>query len=268
MSGAPSLSGGASSSVWDGLSPHLLGRFSAMQKNDSGEWEPAGGGSVIAGITEANLDVALNWQSPFEQSGPESRAPMLMAMLQAGQIQPVIDAVTRVAGAEAGSSSGVGAALSGKLKEFEGRTAITKLNSTQIFNGMPPMKIQLTALFRAWRNAADEVEKPFKALMEWALPEELSKDGSILARAAKAVAGEMSWVHALMPSKSPTVISFSYKNRTFAPMVIESIGMPLGSPIDRNGNFVELLVPITLCSLTALDRKDWAHVRASAGGDE
>ena len=63
-----------------------------------------------------------------------------------------------------------------------------------------------------------------------------------------------------MPSKSPNKISFRYKNRTFAPMVIESIGMPLQSPIDSSGNFVELLVPMTLCSLTALDRDDWGKM--------
>ena len=48
------------------------------------------------------------------------------------------------------------------LKQFEGRTGITKLNSTQVFTGMPPVKIQVTALLRAWRDSASEVEAPLR----------------------------------------------------------------------------------------------------------
>ena len=258
-----SLAGGALSSLWDGLSPHLLGKFSPMAKGGDGEWATTGGGGVVAAITEANLDVSLNWQSPFEQSGPESRAPFLMAMLQNGQIQPVVDALAKGASALTGGTvdlSGVGAELNGKLDQFEGRTGLTKLNSTQVFNGMPPLKIQLTALFRAWRDAKEEVEAPFNALMQMALPRKLAPDGSLLARLANEVAGGRDWVKALMPSMAPRPISFSYKSRTFAPMVIEHIGMPLSSNTDRSGNFVELLVPMTLCSLTALDRDDWQEL--------
>lgn len=249
-------------SLWDGLSRHLVGSFTTMQQ-ENGKWVTMPSEGVVkAAITEAQLDVSLNWQSPFESAGPESRAPMLMALLQSGQIQPLIDMAGAGANAilpSAMNVDGIGAKLSAIAGEFAGRTGITKLNSTQIFNGMPPVKIQLTALFRAWRNAADEVEKPFKQLMQWALPEELaSSGGTLIERFANAMqTGD--YVEALMPSKAPTVISFKYKNRTFAPMVIESIGMPLGSPIDKNSNFIELLVPITICSLTALDRKDWAQ---------
>lgn len=260
---APNPATSDSSSLWGELSPYLLGTFSAMKRISGGKFEPGGGGGVVAAITEAQLDISLNWQSPFESAGPESRAPMLMALLQSGQIQPLVDSVGAASNAMLPKSldvSAVGAALSKRLDEFAGRTGITKLNSTQIFNGMPPVKIQLTALFRAWRNAADEVEKPFKQLMQWALPEELAASGTLVGNLADAMAGKKDYVEALMPSKSPTVISFKYKNRTFAPMVIESIGMPLGSPIDKNSNFVELLVPITICSLTAIDQKDWAAI--------
>lgn len=104
---------------------------------------------------------------------------------------------------------------------------------------------------------ATQVEAPFNKLMEWALPIELSKDGSVLARAAETAKGDMGYVEALMPSKSPTRIAMKYKGRTFAPLVIESIGMPLSSPVDASGRYVELAVPMTLCTLTAIDRKDW-----------
>lgn len=252
---APSLNANTMSSLWDGLSPHLIASFYEVVKTGDDSWgrtpksDPM---TVMAPLTEANMEIALNWQSPFEQAGPESKAPALMAMLQSGALQPIIDAVMGKAkdGALQKKSNEF-------LSQFEGRTGITKLNSTQVFNGMPPIKIQVTALFRAWRSAATEVEAPFNKLMEWALPIELSKDGSVLARAAETAKGDMGYVEALMPSKSPTRIAMKYKGRTFAPLVIESIGMPLSSPVDASGRYVELAVPMTLCTLTAIDRKDW-----------
>lgn len=252
---APSLNANTLSSLWDGLSPHLIASFYEVVKTGDDAWartpksDPI---TVMAPLTEANMEIALNWQSPFEQAGPESKAPALMAMLQSGALQPIIDAVMGKA------KEGAAQKKSNEfLSQFEGRTGITKLNSTQVFNGMPPIKIQVTALFRAWRSAATEVEAPFNKLMEWALPIELSKDGSVLARAAETAKGDMGYVEALMPSKSPTRIAMKYKGRTYSPLVIESIGMPLSSPVDANGRYVELAVPMTLCTLTAIDRKDW-----------
>ncbi len=250
-------------SLWDGLSPHLIASFYEVAKTGEHTWdriEGEGGTdpvTVLAPLTEANLEMVLNWQSPFEQSGPESRAPALMAMLQSGALQPVVDAVM----GKQKEGEGDAQSKSGEfLKQFEGRTGITKLNSTQVFNGMPPVKITVVALFRAWRNAASEVEAPFNKLMEWALPVELSEDGSVLARAVETAKGDMGYIEALMPSKSPTRIAMKYKGRVFSPLVIESIGMPLSSPVNSSGQFVQLAVPMTLCTLTALDRKDWSNV--------
>jgi hypothetical protein len=56
-----------------------------------------------------------------------------------------------------------------------------------------------------------------------------------------------------------------YKGVLYSPMVIESIGYPIGSPVDKNGNHVELAVPLTLCSLAAIDRSDW---RGAIGGQQ
>jgi len=255
-----SLNGGALSSIWDGLSPHLIASFFEVAKIGDDTWgrvtnktDPV---TVMAPLGDASMEIVLNWQSPFEQAGPESKAPALMAMLQSGALQPIIDAVI----GKKGDASGGGAQQKSNdfLKQFEGRTGITKLNSTQVFNGMPPVKITVTALFRAWRDPVSEVEAPFNKLAEWSLPIELSKDGSVLARAAETVKGGMGYIEALMPSKSPTRIAMRYKGRIFSPLVIESIGMPLNSPVDANGKFVELVVPMTLCTLTAIDRKDWS----------
>lgn len=257
-----SLTGPVLTSLWDGLSPHLIASFYEVAKTGEHTWgriEGEGGTdpvTVLAPLTEANLEMVLNWQSPFEQSGPESRAPALMAMLQSGALQPVVDAVM---GKQKEGEGDAQSKFGEFLKQFEGRTGITKLNSTQVFSGMPPVKITVVALFRAWRNAASEVEAPFNKLMEWALPVELSEDGSVLARAVETAKGDMGYIEALMPSKSPTRIAMKYKGRVFSPLVIESIGMPLSSPVNSSGQFVQLAVPMTLCTLTALDRKDWSN---------
>lgn len=261
----PSLTAPSLGSVWDGLSPHLIASFYEVAKTGEDSWgqitdktDPI----VVRGpLAESNLEAVLNWQSPFEQAGPESKAPALFAMLQSGALQPIVDSLNPFANKKTSASDPQSQQQAETfLKQFEGRTGITKLNSTQVFNGMPPVKITVTVLFRAWRDAASEVEAPFNKLMEWALPIELAKDGSLLSRAAETVRGTMGYVEALLPSKSPTRIAMKYKGRLYSPLVIESIGMPMSSPVDANGKYVELLVPMTLCTLTALDRADWAKV--------
>lgn len=241
------------SSSWEGLSPHLIAAFFQCDK----EGKPVEGPTVKAPLTEAELEVSLNWQSPFEQAGPESKAPALMAMLQSGALQPFVDAVL---GKSEGDASTAQQKSSDFLRQFEGRTGITKLNSMQVFTGMPPVKIQVQAMFRAWLNPQSEVEAPVNQLMEWALPEKLSSDGTVLTRLVGVAKGEKEAVEALMPSLSPVMIGMTYKGRTYAPMVIEMIGIPLSSPIDGMGKFVDMLVPMTISSLSALDREDWKEI--------
>jgi hypothetical protein len=38
----------------------------------------------------------------------------------------------------------------------------------------------------------------------------------------------------------------------------------LDAPVDRNGRHVELVIPMTLCSLTALDRELWDGFKTMA----
>jgi len=259
---APSRNANPLTSLWDGLSSHLIASFYEVAKTGEDSWGTIEGQTdpvaVRAPLTDANMEMVLNWQSPFEQSGPESRAPTMMAMLQSGMFQPVIDAMPFN-----GKKEGEPYQPTEAIELFRGRTGLTKLNSTQVFNGMPPVKITVTALFRAWRDAAQEVEAPVNKLMEWALPIELSHDGPMLARLMQLARGNMGRVETLMPSKSPTCIAMEYKNRLFSPLVIESIGMPLNSPVNGDGRFVQLAVPMTLCTLTAIDRKDWRSAQRS-----
>jgi len=269
--------GGPMGSLWDGLSPYLIASFYEVRRvekqdhngNTKYGWVPVENGpSVRAPLTDSNLDVVLNWQSPFEQSGPESKAPTLLAMLQSGSLQPLVDTAMSAAGL--GSSGQDKASFQNETKGFmgklEGRTGITKLNSTQVFTGMAPIKIQLTALFRAWRDTGEEVMQPFNQLMAWALPEQLSSDGSLLDRLVKlkdtSNRTAETYVDALLPSRAPRRIALWYKGRTFSPLVIETISEPMNSPVDSNGKYVELAVQMTLGTLTAWDRTDWA---ATAG---
>jgi hypothetical protein len=196
----------------------------------------------------------LNWSSPFESAGIETKAPGLLAMLQSGSLQPFLDSLPGMKG------SAIGNSLKDGLKGFESRTGITKLNSMQVFSGMPPIKIQVTALFRAWKNAKNEVEEPFNQLMSWALPQELAKDMTLAIGVSDFVQGKKSLLDAILPSHAPVMIAMTYKGRTYSPMVIESISQPINSPIDKYGNFVELQVPMTLCTLTALDKNDWKAI--------
>jgi hypothetical protein len=233
------------SSKWDGLSPHLIAQFYQCDKYgvmipDSVE--------VHAPLTESNMDITLNWQSPFEQSGPDSVAPTLYAMMQSGAITDIIDSVN-VPGVDTSN-------LRNFAHGLEGKTGITKLNSIQTFSGMPPIKIQVTALFRAWFNAKTEVEDPVNKLIMWALPVDLANTGAIAA-AGNAATGAGSFSDVILPSVAPTLVGMIYKGREYAPLVIESIGFPINSPITSQKNYTELSVPMTLCTLAAIDRFDF-----------
>jgi hypothetical protein len=81
-------------SKWEGLSPHLIAEFYEVYRRDDGSWARVDDKvSVAAPLTESNLEATLNWQSPFEQTGADSKAPMLLSMLQSGAFQPTIDAL-------------------------------------------------------------------------------------------------------------------------------------------------------------------------------
>lgn len=250
---APTNEKPALTSEWGQLNKHLLGNIWRLKKEDQAWVRDMDSPMVICGVTDASLELALNWQSPFENSGTESQAPALLAMLQTGALQPMMDAIFKP-GADASDARRKSDTF---LSQFEGRTGITKLNSTQVFNGMQPVKINATLVFRAWKDPVAEVERPLAQLMDWLLPQELSRDGSVLGRVAETARGESSFVQMLMPSLAPVPVSFRYKGRTYSELVVETAQMHLDSPINRSGNFVSMKLPVSMTSLTAIDRKDW-----------
>mgnify|MGYP003603715558 CR=1 FL=1 len=248
---------------WGDVSAGLLARSNEVKKvkaeNGDTRWEhskdcdPA---VVVCPFVESSLEIQLGWHSPFENAGAESRAPALMAMLSSGALQAVIDAIMGNKGTSYSSQGGI----ADTLKEFEGRSGITKTNSTQVFSGMPPLKLSGTALFRAWASTQTEVKQPIDKLISWALPVSLASNSTLLAEAVRAAKGEKSWIQALMPSISPIIVSIAVAGQVHCPMVIESVSMKLDKPIDQFGRFIEQELQITFCSLSAIDRGDWARI--------
>lgn len=241
--------------LWDGLNPTLIATIYEVDHKS----EPLDEASRVRClfVDDANLEVTLNWQSPFEGAGPEARAPTLSAMLQSGAIQPIAERL----------GDGVGGATKEVSETARGRTGITKLNSTQVFSGMPPLRIQATIMLRAWRDPQAEVEEPLDQLMAWGLPKRLAPEGTLLTAAIDWISeGDRDvngFVEAAMPSFAPSLLAIRYKGRLYAPMVIESIGVPLNSPSDKYGRFVQLQLPVTLSTLTAWDGRDWENSRLS-----
>lgn len=257
------------SSIWTGLSPHLIARFYPVKRLESGNgWEQSrdkreisaadkftvdDGVEVHCPISDGNEEMTFNWQSPFENTGAESKAPALSAMLQSGSLSAPLQALAEKIGLDK-QVSGATSALASAI----GRTGITKLNSTQVFSGMPPVKITLTLHFRALKDPVKEVQEPIKQLKAWALPQYLANDG-LIANAVRN-GGEQSMMQTVFPSLTPQVIGMKYGDLTYLPLVIEGVSNPITAPRASNGVILAQSVQVTLATLTALDRRDIAHI--------
>ncbi len=240
------------------LNKNLLAEFYAMKRSADGRaWEVDSQAlGVTCAPTQASMELAMTWQSPFEGAGVESKFPELAQMAQAGMFSPLLQAIGGKL--EAGKDEQEAKQIRDRWNSWAansnrlvGKTGVTKLNSTQVFSGMPPVKVQMSVLFKAYKDPLSEVEEPLRRLQEWALPQYLAPDG-VLSELIKKTD-----VVSLMPSDVPRCIGLTYKGRLFRPMVIENITDPLDAPIDKWGRRISALVQLTLCSLTAWDRNDW-----------
>lgn len=267
--------GNSTTSNWDGLSPHLIASIFEVEPYEIGQgdrkvrkWRKVIGGRVVkAPFTEANLSLTPGWQSPFEGANSENVAPNLAAMLQSGQIQNVMDVFTNKL-----TSKDFEGKSHEYLRQFEGRTGLTKLNSVQTFSKMEPTDISGTLLFRAWNDGLQEVEIPLEQLMLWAVPVNLCDDSALvnLVNQAKSAVSNKedkqgqvnAQVAALLPSEAPIKVGLTYKGRTYMPFVIESLEIPLSSPVNPTGHMIYASVNIRLCSLSAWDRRDVENTRA------
>lgn len=251
-------------SHWVGLNPSLIASIYPVDRKGN----RIGDVVVRCPFSEGtSFDFSLSWTSSFENSGVDQKAPALLGMMQAGTLNPLIQAVGDFVGGKSsdfGMAKGVSQKANEFISKFEGRTGQTKLNSTQIFTGMQPIKISATAVFRAWADAGIEVESPVWQLVSWSLPELLSSDGSIIARGINSSSSEKNGIDAaidvLLPSIAPTLIAIEYKGKKISPLVIESIQVQ-DAPTDALGRMVKAEVPMTICSISAMDREDlksWA----------
>lgn len=265
----------AEQSEWLGLNRHLLAKFYRLKSVGSGKDRQyvREGAPVIAPILDgAEFEYSFNWQQPFEQMGTETKAPALTAMLQSGALSDFWNGFqAKFLGAEY-QESNVNQGLIEGLAEMEGRTGITKLNSTQTFAGMPPIKCSMKLLFRAWRDPQREVMNPISQLLQWAVPQNLSPNGSLemITDAAynSQQAGELQakeFLHALMPSTSPCLIAMEYKNRIYSPLVIEQISDPITSPTTADGHYARAEISLTVASLTAWDKQDILNIYGGSG---
>lgn len=128
-----------------------------------------------------------------------------------------------------------------KIESLEGKSNLTKVNSTMVYVSTEPIRLQLTLFFRAWENAKREVEDPIKQLQQWASPVEL---------------GESLLANGLFPSTAPPFIAITHAGNTYLPLLIESMSTPLVTERDSNMNRLAASVTLSLVSRTAWDAKD------------
>jgi hypothetical protein len=221
----------------------------SRDRDEDGDFE------VQAPISDANREYTFGWHSPFENSGSGSLFPTLSSMLQSGTADQIVRAIKgRFSNDQDSGDDGELARLAATLQSAEGRTGITKLNSTQVFLGMQPVKVSMTLHFRALVDPESEVRKPIAKLLEWGLPQFLANEG-LLAGAIRDF-GKGIDVQTVFPSLAPRLIGFEYGDTTMLPMVIENISEPITTPRNIQGYQISTSIQITLSSLTAFDRNN------------
>jgi hypothetical protein len=239
------------SSAWGDLNKHLIAKIYPV----NAEGKVATNETMVAApLTDGNLDLTLNWQSAFENSGSESKFSSVSQLLQTGEASTWLNLLgTLFPSIKENddfktSQEGIAASI--------GLTGITKLNSRQVFTGLPPIKIPITLYFRAWADPAAEVEKPINQLFSWALPQKLAEDNGFAGGIKDAATSEVS-IHSVFPSKIPKFVALEYGGRTYKPLVIESIGHPLVLPRSKDGKMLSASVQLTLATLTAWGKADY-----------
>lgn len=246
------------SSAWGDLNKHLIAKIYPVDDKGNPETDKI---TVAAPLTDGNLDLTLNWQSAFENTGTDSKLPAISQLLQSGQASVMLNLIAGLFPSDPDSKIGkVNAALKETAKQAEvlkGRTGITKLNSLQVFTGLPPIKIPITMYFRAWADPMKEVESPINQLFAWALPQDLANSSVLAGALEKILEGKVPDLNTVFPSTIPRFVALEYGGRTYKPLVIESIGHPLVLPRSKDGAMLSASVQLTLATLTAWGKDDY-----------
>ena len=251
----------------DGLSKHLIAKIYPVKKKEgSGEYVYSDADVMVAApLTDGNIDITLNWQSAFENYGTDAKYSTVSQMLQSGQAEVMLNLFSQflpkdkagVIGDALREASEKAKSLAKDVSQLTGKTGITKLNSLQVFSGLPPIKIPITMYFRAWADPKKEVENPINQLFSWALPQKLADSvGENLVKNAKEQGFNLAL---LFPSDIPRFVALEYGGRTYNPLVIESIGHPLVLPRSKDGAMLSASVQLTLATLTAWGKDDYAR---------
>lgn len=258
-------------SQWGSLHSSLICRFFPVRRMSSGTgWEQSSGMNALTdtytvddgvevhcAISDGHSDLSAGWHSPYENAGLEGKS--ISSMLQSGAATSFAQVLSGL-GLIKDNFGDLGQKAVDFLHDIEGRTSITKLNSTQIYSGSGPLKLTLTAHFRALIDPVSEVQEPISQLRQWALPQVLASDG-LLANAVKSSGESKSGVarkaiETLYPSRTPQLIGMKYGDMILQPLCIESISETFTNPRSDKGVMVSSSVQITLSTLTALDRRD------------
>lgn len=256
---------------WGKINPDLLAQIYVVDKEGNSK---KGGYRVVCAITEGTFEVGSDYSSPFD-ANPDQRLPTLMGMIQSGEFVSAVGTVAaNAASSDGGSLAGAivaGAAngiisvakaagigdLGQAIQQLEGKTNLTKVNSTQIFVNTKPIEISVTLYFRAWRNAKKEVEEPVSYLEQWALPISLSTTGTAVNISEKGILG------GLFPSDAPPFVALQYAKKTFLPFTLRNVSRPLVVERDSQMNALAYVVTAQLSSRTAWDASD---IRKLYGG--
>jgi hypothetical protein len=140
--------------------------------------------------------------------------------------------------------------LGSALQQLEGKTNLTKVNSTQIFINTKPIDLSITLFFRAWKDAKKEVEEPASWLERWAVPVSLSTTGTAVNVSEKGLLG------GLFPSLVPPYVALQHAKKTFLPFTIRNVSRPFVVERDSNMNALAYVVTAQLSSRTAWDAAD------------
>lgn len=244
------------SSDWTGLSPHLIASFYPVEKTGDRWARKPESAEVQAPLSDASLESSQNWTSQFENSGVQQSFASLSAILQTGSAAGLLDLLGDRAPPGFFRDGLQSAARA--LSDLKGVSGVTKLNSTQVFTGSPPLKLTTTVHFRALSDPIAEVQEPCDQLLSWSLPEKLAPDG-LIGTAARD--GRDSGIATVYPSKMPALLAMRYADTLWLPVVIESISTPLTVARDRNGRPLHKTVTLTVGTLTAWDADDYRLAR-------
>lgn len=206
---------------------------------------------IMALFVDGDKTMESQWQTPFENSNPELKMPMLMAGLQTGQMIAGFGATAEniVGKGIVDQAAKMAKPLVDFFKSVEGKTNLNKVNTTQVFLSTASVHLNLNLFLMAIYDAKEEVEKKIMQLEAWSVPQHLSSNTTLTDVSANGLAGLFSGI-------IPPYLALTLHGKTYAPFILQSVNTPLNAPIDKNGNRLSLSFSVNLMSRTAWDAQD------------